>query len=62
MTFAEYDGTKKILKRKNIGIALMGIGHPVIGELGGYGGLLKRVKRSLMTFPDAHYPSRLRNI
>lgn len=33
----------------------MGIGHPVIGELGGMGGLLKRVKRSLMTFPDAQY-------
>lgn len=23
--------------------------------VGGYGGLLKRVKRSLMTFPDAQY-------
>jgi len=31
----------------------MGIGHLAIGELGGMGGLLKRVKRSLMTFPDA---------
>lgn len=36
-------------------MALIGIGHPVIGELGGMGGLLKRVKRSLMTFPDTQY-------
>jgi hypothetical protein len=32
----------------------IGIGHPGIGEWGVLGGLLKRVKRSLMTFPDAH--------
>jgi hypothetical protein len=33
--------TKKILEIKK-GIALMGIGHPVIGELGGMGGVIKK--------------------
>jgi hypothetical protein len=36
-------------------VGSMGIGHLGIGELGGMGGLLKRVKnKSLMTCPDAH--------
>jgi hypothetical protein len=43
-------------------MTLMGIGHLDIGELGGMGGLLKRVKRSLMTFPDAQYSTVLHNI
>lgn len=30
--------------------------------VGGYGGLLKRVKRSLLTFPDAQYPTLLHYI
>jgi hypothetical protein len=33
---------KKILEIKTLGMALMGIGHPVIGELGGMGGVIKK--------------------
>jgi hypothetical protein len=31
----------------------LGIGHPVIGELGGMGGLLKRVDKVFNDLPDA---------
>jgi len=51
-----------VILSKNI-IWELGIGHLDIGELGGYGGLLKRVEnKSLMTCPDAQHPSQLHDI
>ena len=43
------------IEDKNIEHSINGDWASGYWGVGGYGGLLKRVKRSIMTFPDAQY-------